>query len=236
MTSEVKTDSEKTLKTRTCWSCNFEVADLFFCSSCDALQAYVENIDYFSCLGLGVRLQIDPDQLEGTFHDLSRKFHPDFYQRRSQEEQQISLENTAILNRAYRTLKDPLERVVYLIGLVEGGEDINTEAPADLFEEIFTLQEALEEAKTLPPGESAEKNALFSTLKASSESLQTRQMEARKQLGVLSGKWDMLEGSEKAKAFTAKQMASLQEMKKILSHRAYLERMVKNIRTAIEGK
>jgi len=236
MTSEVKTDTEKTLRTRTCWSCDFDIVDLFFCSSCNALQAYVEDIDYFHCLGLSVHLQIDPDQLEETFHDLSRKFHPDFYQRRSQEEQQISLENTAMLNRAYRTLKDPLERIVYLIGLVEGGEDIKTEAPADLFEEIFTLQEALEEAKTLPPGESDAKNALFSTLKASSESLQTRQNEVRKELGVLSGKWDMLEGSEKDKAFTAQQMAGLQEMKKILSHRAYLERMVKNIRTVIKEK
>lgn len=236
MKSGLNTDTEKSLKTRSCWSCKVKMANLFFCSSCNALQAYPEDIDYFRCLGLGFRLQIDPEQLEETFHDLSRKFHPDFYQRRSQEEKQISLENAAILNRAYRTLKDPVKRVAYLIGLAEGERDIPTEAPADLFDEIFALQEGLEEAKTIPPEESVSKNTLFTHLKAAMERLQSRQKEGRQQIEALSAHWDTLEASGKDKTFTAQQMACLQDMKKILSHRAYLERMVKDIRTTIEGR
>ncbi|MFQ5580740.1 MAG: Fe-S protein assembly co-chaperone HscB [Nitrospiria bacterium] len=236
MSAELKTDAKKSLKKYLCWRCKLERADLYFCASCNALQAIPEDIDYFRCLGLEIRLQIHPEKLEETFYDLSRKFHPDFYQRKSPEEQQISLENTAILNKAYRTLKDPLERVAYLIGLIEGEDDIPLEAPSDLFEEIFALQEGLEEAKALPPGEGASKNALFTHLKNALERLRVRQKGARQQIEMLCAQWDSLEASDKVQSSTAEQKTCLGDMKKILSHQAYLDRMVKNIRITIEGK
>jgi molecular chaperone HscB len=212
------------------------MADLFFCPSCKALQAYPEKTDYFRCFGLGRHLQMDPEKLEETFHDLSRKFHPDFYQRKSQEEQQISLENAAILNKAYQTLKDPMKRAAYLIGLFEGGRNITAEAPADLFEEIFALQEGLEELKTLDPEASDLKLNLFSNLKITMETLQSRQKEALREIEAFFPQWDMLSPPDKDQDFTTQQMDCLQNMKKILSQQAYLERMIKNIRSAIGGR
>lgn len=56
--------------------------------------------------GLPRRLTIDPRQLETKFYELSRAFHPDFFQNKGAEEQTISLGNSAMLNTAYRTLRD----------------------------------------------------------------------------------------------------------------------------------
>ncbi|MFQ5780723.1 MAG: Fe-S protein assembly co-chaperone HscB [Nitrospiria bacterium] len=233
MSDLIKTDNA--LRKRPCWNCRVEITDLYFCPSCASLLPLPEKIDYFRCLGLDYRLEIDREFLEETFYGLSRKFHPDLYQKKPQEERRISLENAAILNRAYRTLRDPLKRVAYLIGLAEGKGDIPTEAPADLFDEILELQEGLEKAKGIAPSDADQKASLFQTLEAEMEKLQARQDQGVQQLEALSEKWDRLEASRQDRAFTEAQMACLREMKKVLSHRAYLERIINEIRTTVEG-
>src|SRR5437879_12780349 len=60
-------------------------------------------------------------------------------------ERAVSLANSAILNQASRTFKDPLQRVEYLFRLEAGAaKDIPGKAPADLFEAILEMQEHLE--------------------------------------------------------------------------------------------
>ena len=51
--------------------------------------------------------RIDPKDLEKRFYALSRKLHPDLHSRKSAAERQQALEATAVLNDAYRTLRDP---------------------------------------------------------------------------------------------------------------------------------
>ncbi len=127
---------------RPCWSCSSEVVDPYSCPRCEVIQEFLRETDYFSCFELGYQLNIDLSILEKQYYTLSRKFHPDYYQQKSPEEQDISLENTALLNKAYRTLKDPQERASYLIRLIEGDQPLETKAPSGLFEEIFEIQEA----------------------------------------------------------------------------------------------
>jgi molecular chaperone HscB len=223
---------DKVLTKRACWSCGSEVGDLYSCSHCGALQRLPDQIDYFACLGLDYCLQIDPKALEAKFYELSRKFHPDFYQRKSEEEKRISLENAAILNKAYRTLRDPIERIEYLIGLAEGKSTIETQAPSDLFDEIFELQEAMETIKQIPPNDAAERKPLIQTLEIAREKFQQRREQEQKELEALSARWDTLE-SQHDRSFTETQKACLMEMKKVLSHRAYLDRILKDIGAAI---
>ena len=52
--------------------------------------------------------------LENDFYDLSRKLHPDLYARAGAKEQEWSLEQSSLLNDAYRTLRDPIKRTEYL--------------------------------------------------------------------------------------------------------------------------
>ncbi len=78
--------------------------------------------NYYDFFGLEHRLDLDLRDLEKRFYALSREHHPDRYTLKGREEQQRALDATAILNDAYRTLRDPLARAEYL--LKENGFDI----------------------------------------------------------------------------------------------------------------
>jgi molecular chaperone HscB len=109
--------------------------------------------DYFEVFGLSRKLRVDADALQRRFYELSRRYHPDFNRVAGEGEQAAVLERSALINRAYRALRDPLPRVEYLIALEEGrdtkeGAEVKPTAPTDLLEEMLEVQEALEEAKT----------------------------------------------------------------------------------------
>jgi molecular chaperone HscB len=109
--------------------------------------------DYFSVFELPRKLAIDLDELQRRFYALSRRHHPDFHQMAVAGEQAAALEHSALVNQAYRALRDPWRRVEYLIALEEGretkeGAAIKPKAPRDLLEEMMEVQEALEAAKT----------------------------------------------------------------------------------------
>ncbi len=109
--------------------------------------------DYFEVFGLPRKLQVDLEALQRRFYELSRRHHPDFHQVAGAEAQAQALEASALVNRAYRTLRDPVARVEYLIALEEGREvreetTAKPKAPRDLLAEMLEVQEALEEAKS----------------------------------------------------------------------------------------
>ena len=105
--------------TATCWSCGTMRA-VHFCSACGKVQPPVP-VDYFTFFGLPRKLNLDTALLEHEFYELSRKLHPDLNARADQREQEWSLEQSSLLNDAYRTLKDPIKRTEYLLRL-EGVE------------------------------------------------------------------------------------------------------------------
>ena len=103
--------------------------------------------DYFEFLELPRNLAIDTKDLEQRFYRFSRKYHPDVHARKSREEREQAEEAAALLNDAYRTLRDPVKRARYLLKL-EGfdiGEQTTREVPPELLEEVFELNEAIEE-------------------------------------------------------------------------------------------
>jgi molecular chaperone HscB len=113
-------------------------------------------MDYFEFLGLPRNLAIDAKDLEKRFYALSRELHPDLHSRKSAAEREQAEESTAVLNDAYRTLREPVARAEYLLKL-EGfdiGEQTTKDVPPELLEEVFELNMALEEAD-VPQLESA---------------------------------------------------------------------------------
>lgn len=104
-------------------------------------------MDYFGFFDLPRNLAIDLKDLETRFYRLSRKYHPDLHARKSAEEREQAEESTALLNDAYRVLRDPIARAGYLLK-VEGfdiGEQTTKDVPPELLEEIFELNMELEE-------------------------------------------------------------------------------------------
>ena len=135
-----------------CWSCGEEVADgQPFCGSCGKVQP-PQPANYFAMFGLPPKLNLDVPALEKQFYRYSRKLHPDVHARASQQEQEWSLAQASLLNDAYRTLKNPLDRTKYLLRLegVQFEEDRGpnpSKVPADLLEEVFELNMQLEELR-----------------------------------------------------------------------------------------
>ena len=100
-----------------CWSCAVAHNDsTLFCPHCSKIQPPPGG-DFFSVFGLKPRLNLDLPALETEFHRLSRKLHPDRFARAARNEKEWSLADTALLNDAYRTLKDPIRRTEYLLKL-----------------------------------------------------------------------------------------------------------------------
>ncbi|MGA3333983.1 MAG: Fe-S protein assembly co-chaperone HscB [Terracidiphilus sp.] len=144
-----------------CWSCSVAHNEsTLFCPHCSKIQP-PSGGDYFSVFGLRPRLNLDLAALEREFHRLSRKLHPDRFARAGESEKQWSLADTALLNDAYRTLKDPLRRTEYLLKL-QGAQiarsDVETisnggnrkdpsRVPPDLLEKVFDLNMQLEEMR-----------------------------------------------------------------------------------------
>jgi molecular chaperone HscB len=153
-----------------CWSCSVAHNEsTLFCPHCSKIQPPTVG-DYFSVFSLEPRLNIDLAALEQEFHRLSRKLHPDRFARATESEKGWSLADTALLNDAYRTLKEPLRRTEYLmkrtgaeIGEEHSGKDRTgaptdgsssvgwrrdpSRVPPDLLEEAFELNMQLEEMR-----------------------------------------------------------------------------------------
>jgi molecular chaperone HscB len=99
--------------------------------------------DYFEFFGLEPKLALDLADLEQRFYRLSRELHPDRVQRLPPAARQRSLDQSALLNDAYRTLRDPVARTEYALKRLGLAADPN-HAPPELLEEVFAWNEALE--------------------------------------------------------------------------------------------
>ena len=107
-------------------------------------------MDHFARLGLPAALDLEPAALDRAYFTAQRQWHPDRFVGRPPDERAKASTEAAGLNDAYRTLKDPLSRAVYLAGLngVELPGDGKTIDDADLLMEAMEAREALHEAAT----------------------------------------------------------------------------------------
>src|SRR5262249_11804137 len=144
-----------------CWSCG-EMRAAHFCESCGKVQPPAPS-DYFAFFGLPRKLHLNVAALEKDFYQLSRRLHPDLNAQAGSKEQEWSLEQSSLLNDAYRTLKDPIKRTQYLltlegVELEEQSKSATEQArttggvkkqivPPDLLEEVFELNMQLEELR-----------------------------------------------------------------------------------------
>ena len=213
-----------------CWHCQSEVSGEYFCERCVKVQPVSKDADYFTCLGFPRRLTIDPQTLEAKFYELSRAFHPDFYQNKSETEQAISLSNAATLNTAYRTLRDPIQRAEYLLAIEAGAvKEIRTSPPADLFEEILELQETLDEYRAADQS-SENGQRLRAQLQKAQRTLEERKQEMEMQLERLFVEWDALQERGEATSETrAERDRLLKQIREILSNRTYVKNIVNDL-------
>ncbi|HMS85689.1 MAG TPA: Fe-S protein assembly co-chaperone HscB [Nitrospira sp.] len=217
-----------------CWHCQSAVTGEYFCERCVKVQPVSKETDYFTCLGFPRRLTLDQKKLEAKFYELSRTFHPDFYQTKSSAEQTISLGNAAVLNTAYRTLRDPIQRAEYLLCLEAGSvKNIRTSPPADLFEEILELQDTLEAYRS-SDRDSQKGRELRVALETEQRALDQRKQEMEAQLQRLFTEWDQLQDrGEATSQARAERDRLLKQMRDLLSNRTYVTSIVNDLAATI---
>lgn len=203
--------------------------------------------DYFAVFGLPRKLRMDVSELERSFYRLSRKFHPDIYATKSAEEQQWSLEQTSLLNDAYRTLKHPVSRTEHLLrlegvvleaGKNEDGSAKESRVPADLLEEVFELNMQLEEMRmNRKMGE--DDPQLRADLEKARTTFASQLAAVDSNLEGLWERWDagidagLQEQPQRAAGPEATKIKD--EMVALLDRRRYLRNLVRDVNDALEG-
>ncbi|HET9925075.1 MAG TPA: Fe-S protein assembly co-chaperone HscB [Methylomirabilota bacterium] len=183
--------------------------------------------DYFTVFELPRKLTVDGEALQRRFYELSRQHHPDFHQGADAARQAEALTQSALVNRAYRALRDPLARVEYLIALEEGrevreGATDKPKAPRELLQEMLEVQETIEEAKAEGlGGEAAER------LRGERRRLEERYAAEAEAIVARSGEWDRLvdEGGDRK--------ALLEWFKQRLATRAYFRTVIDDLSDAL---
>src|SRR5260370_27973011 len=173
-----------------CWSCHERTIDTHFCSSCGKMLQVPEKRDDVAMFEIPRKLWIKMGELEKKFLLLSWKLHADNYVNASPEEREISLKRSSELNDAYRTLREPVARVEYLLAIegtrVEGKN--KQQAPAELLEEVFELNESLDELREAKAA-SGDTTALKQRRETAQETFQERLEEVDGELQVVAKEW-----------------------------------------------
>jgi molecular chaperone HscB len=219
-----------------CWHCQSDIGGEYFCQQCVKVQPLSTDIDYFTAVGLPRKLNIDTGLLETKFYEMSRAFHPDFYEGKTEMERAVSLTNSATLNQAYHTLKDPIERVEYLLLLEAGSvKEIPGKPPTELFETLLEIQEQLDELQSVKAQTGTPSQELIGKLRAEHGTLEATRGTLERRLAELFQLWDRLvDRSSGDQAQKSEKEQVLKQMRDILSQRNYLNTMLAHIAGALE--
>jgi len=236
--------------THSCWSCG-SMRAAHFCESCGKVQPPAP-VDYFTFFGLPPKLSVDVAALEKDFYDLSRRLHPDLNSRGGNLEREWSLEQSSLLNDAYRTLRDPIKRTEYLLHL-EGvvleeqsksateqarvsGEIKKQIVPADLLEEVFELNMQLEELRmNKKMGE--DDPALIEEIGKQKLALEAKHEALLHELQSYWKAWDgLIERSQAGETVTPEDRAQITgKMVDVLNRRNYIRNLVRDVNAVLES-
>lgn len=226
--SATKTQTESVpVASAVCWNCKAPSGGGHFCAACGKIQPLSREADYFAFFALPQKLHIDDASLEQRFHQLSWKLHPDNFVKASEYERNLALERSSELNDAYRTLRDPISRVEYLL-LCAGVRKEGTtkqQAPPELLEEVFELNESLDELRDAK-SEGGDLAELRAKLTEAQQNFQEKLGEVDAELQGVFGEWDSALVGQEGEAARKSVMGKLNEL---LNRRSYIRNLVRNV-------
>jgi molecular chaperone HscB len=134
----------------TCWHCwaGGVTAAQAVCAACGAVQP-PQAIDHFALLGQPRGFDLNLPALEQAYVTGQQAVHPDRLVGRSARERAYAASHSANLNDAWKTLRDPLRRALYLcqlLGIDLGSSDGRFADAPHLLQENMELHEAFMEA------------------------------------------------------------------------------------------
>lgn len=143
-TNATQYSSDSPLK---CWNCNYIHKSELFCSKCKKLQEPPENVTYFDIIGIPKSYDVTVAEIQRKYKELQKLLHPDKFSNKSEKEKQLSENLSSLVNVAYTTLLNPLQRGLYMLELnnVTISEDTDDKDPEFLME-IMERNEEIENA------------------------------------------------------------------------------------------
>ena len=205
-----------------CWQCKEANPPAFFCPHCDAVQQLPSNSNFSSLLGFGGGPLITQKELEERYYALSRRLHPDRFQTGTPQEQRASVQATALLNEAFRTLKNIEDRGRWWLAMT--GESLgknNNRVPASLAVQVFAVQEKVAD---LPSEASRSRDQAIQELRTLVAGLQEQRKQGQKKVEKLLRGWPVDIEAD----------SSCTELKAILSELSYLKTLVRDVGRALE--
>jgi molecular chaperone HscB len=210
--------------------------DVHFCPQCTKILTLGRQGDYFRFFGLPRKLNIDAADLDRRFRSLSRQFHPDYFYNAPAAERRASLERSSYLNDAYRTLRQPLARVEYLLQLeglaARGPEEAAKQVPPTLLEEVFTLNEELDEIRALR-ARGAAADEWRQSLERAARPIETKRADHEAQVTALSARWDSLVDTGAAES---ERRAVLEALRERVLERNYINNLLAGIERELYDK
>ena len=103
--------------------------------------------DYFHFFGFNQQFKIDLPALDQAYLAIQKEVHPDRHARGSDAEQRLAMQMTTYANTAFQTLKNPVQRGLYLCQLhgVDAKLETNTAMPAAFLMKQMEWRENLDE-------------------------------------------------------------------------------------------
>src|SRR5258707_13243631 len=192
-----------------------------------ASTATPKQRSYFDLFEVPGKLGIEMSAVEKKFLELSWKLHPDKFVNASSEEQELSLKNSSELNDAYRVLREPVARVEYLLeleGMRKEGEH-KQQAPPELLEEVFELNESLDELREAKAS-GGDLSSLKSSLESAEKNFQGKLSEVDAELQKTARQWD---AAIDANAGDNDRKAIMVRLNELLNRRSYIRNLVTNV-------
>lgn len=210
-----------------CWNCHERTVGTHFCPGCGKVLQVPERSDYFAMFEMPRKLWIEMGPLEQKFLQLSWKLHPDNFVNATPVEREISLKRSSELNDAYRTLRDPVARVEYLLAIEGARKDGETkqQVPPELLEEVFELNESLDELREAKASGS-DTTSLKHRLEAAEKNFEQKLSEVDGQLQAAAREWDKAIDEN---ADEARRKSAMSKLNELLNRRSYVRNLVVNV-------
>lgn len=174
---------------------------------------------YFEILGVGAA--VDDETLTARFREQVRRFHPDRFAAADEDDQLDALTSTALVNDAYRTLRDTFTRAEYLLRAERNArpDDKRTAAPQALFAQVLEVQELLMEfQEARAEGDADTLTRLRPELSALRDDFQAAYDALKARLGDLFAQYD-----------AGQRDTALDGIEVIVGERGYLRRVLENL-------
>jgi molecular chaperone HscB len=136
--------------------------------------------NHFELFGLTPAYALDTAKLDSAYRDIQARIHPDKFAHAGDAERRASMQMATQVNEAYRTLKSPVRRAVYVLELngIDAAFETDTAMPKDFLMQQMEFRERLEEAKSSSDLDFIKKSLLEQ--KGEIQRLITEQIDSRK--------------------------------------------------------